>query len=82
VTTEQMNAVMAHLVNLTRDSAPVTVSIGYIDAANTVRHDGIKITNAPASVTQDIIVFVSAMRHRMGQRYVDASIHGGGLLIA
>lgn len=41
-------------------TAPVTVQIGYVDAANMVRDDGIVIVDAPPAVIYAVIDWVRA----------------------
>lgn len=82
MTREQMRTVVEYTVRLTEQTAPVTIQIGYVDSANQVRHNVIRVLDAPASVTHDLIVFVDAQRCRVGQQYLDASIHGGALHIS
>jgi len=83
VTTAQMNAVLMYVTNVTRDTAPVTLQIGYVDAGNIVRHDGIRITDAPETVTAGVIDYVRNMRGTQDKGgYVGVSLHNGALHIA
>ena len=82
MTTAQMNAVLMYIANATRDTAPVDLSIGYVDAANVCRHDGIRITKAPEAIVTGVIERVKRMRDQPGERFVSVSIHNGALHIS
>jgi hypothetical protein len=89
MTTDQLQGIMAQIVDLQAGSgvtssgtAPVTVQVGYVDAHNIVRHDGIRVISAPETITTGLMHYVERLRAKPGERWIGYSIHDGALHIS
>jgi hypothetical protein len=85
MTSEQMTAVLGYITNRVSTNggtAPVTLSIGYVDASNIVQHNGIRITDAAEAITTGVIEYVKRLRDKPGERYIGVSLHRGALHIS
>lgn len=62
-------------------TSPVTLTIGYVSKNNIVQNDGVIITDAPATIINDVMDWVHERKQQNPHCHIRASAGFGGLLI-